>query len=57
MAGNAQAMDQLRDILRSREPLYGRASARLDTSGITREAALAALTALVEREGFLRSEP
>ncbi len=37
MAGNAEAMDDLRRILASREPLYGKADAVLDTSARTVE--------------------
>lgn len=37
MAGNAQAMDELRLILREREPYYTQADAALDTSGKTIE--------------------
>jgi len=37
MAGHAEAMEDLRKILTSREPLYGKADATLDTSGRTVE--------------------
>ena len=53
MAGNPEAMAQLRSILTSRETLYARAEAQLDTSGKTVEASLAELLALIEARGFL----
>ncbi|QDC11221.1 helix-turn-helix domain-containing protein [Oceanicola sp. D3] len=56
MAGNPEAMEQLKSILRSREALYERAEAQLDTSGQAFEATLDALEALVRERGFLTSE-
>ncbi|MFV0244253.1 MAG: helix-turn-helix transcriptional regulator [Qingshengfaniella sp.] len=53
MAGNPEAMEQLRSILRSREALYGRALAELDTSNRSADSALADLLALVRDKGFL----
>jgi len=53
MAGNAEAMDQLRSILTSREALYGRALAQLDTSGQTVDASLAQLLALIRDRQLL----
>ena len=53
MAGNPEAMAQLRSILTSRETLYARAEAQLDTSGKTVEASLADLLSLIEARGFL----
>ena len=47
MAGNPQAMEQLREILVSRESFYGQAEHHLDTSGKTIEATLAELRALI----------
>jgi len=44
MEQNREAMTDLRAILEARTPLYGRAEARVDTSGETREASLAKLT-------------
>ena len=35
MAGNAEAMEDLKRILAAREPMYGRADAVIDTSGAT----------------------
>ncbi|MCO6384696.1 MAG: helix-turn-helix transcriptional regulator [Vannielia sp.] len=56
MAGNPEAMEQLKSILRSREALYERAEAQLDTSGQSFEATLDALEALVRERGFLTGE-
>lgn len=53
MAGNVEAMDQLRSILTSREALYGKALARLDTSGQNVDASLAQLLALIRDRQFL----
>lgn len=53
MAGNPEAMSQLRSLLTSREMLYDRAQARLDTSGQTRETSLKHLLALIGERGFL----
>lgn len=47
MAGNEEAMDDLKRILAAREPLYGKADASLDTSGDTPEQSLAKLRELV----------
>ena len=43
MAGHAEAMEDLRNILVAREPLYGKADVVIDTSGATLEASFAAL--------------
>ncbi len=43
MADDRSAMDELRTILLSREPLYARADAQVDTAGLTVEQALARL--------------
>ncbi len=53
MAGNPKAMEQLKNILASREALYGRANAQLDTSGRTQDASLNELRQLVDEQGFL----
>lgn len=53
MAGNPEAMEQLRLILASREPLYDRARARLDTSGRTEDESLQDLLALIAERRFL----
>ncbi len=44
MGNDRSAMDELETILSSREPLYGRARAQLDTSGRTVEESLEALS-------------
>lgn len=53
MAGQPEAMAQLRSILQARETLYERAHAQLDTSGTTLEDTLERLLALIARERFL----
>jgi len=53
MAGNPEAMVQLRSILTSREALYGKALAQLDTSGQGVEETLADLVSLIQDRGFL----
>lgn len=53
MAGNPEAMEQLRSILTSREALYEKAQAQLDTSGQTVEASLGKILALIEDHKFL----
>ncbi|AAV96925.1 helix-turn-helix transcriptional regulator [Ruegeria pomeroyi] len=53
MAGNPEAMEELRSILTSREALYGRAEAQIDTSGQSVEASLSQLTRLVRERGYL----
>ena len=50
MSGHSAAMQDLRDILTSREPLYGKADARLDTSGKTVEQSFDALRRLVTQQ-------
>jgi XRE family transcriptional regulator, aerobic/anaerobic benzoate catabolism transcriptional regulator len=53
MAGNPRAMDELRSILTSREALYARADAVLDTSGSLPEDSLRGLVEIVRRRGFV----
>lgn len=53
MAGNPEAMEQLKSILASREILYGKALAQLDTSGQSVETSLSQLKALVNDRGYL----
>ena len=53
MAGNPGAMEQLRGILRTREPLYEQADALLDTSGKTLQASADELIALIRSQRFL----
>jgi XRE family aerobic/anaerobic benzoate catabolism transcriptional regulator len=48
MAGNKQAMDDLRLILEERTPFYAKADYRLDTSGRTPAECLEAAAALIE---------
>jgi XRE family aerobic/anaerobic benzoate catabolism transcriptional regulator len=47
MADDRSAMEELRTILRSREPLYARASAVVDTAGLSVDAAAARLSEAV----------
>lgn len=53
MAGNPEAMEQLKSILTSREALYDKALAKLDTSGKSEGESLAELLDLIETRGFL----
>lgn len=53
MAGNPEAMDQLKSILTSREALYSRAEAQLDTSGKSVDTALAELLTLLRDRQFI----
>ena len=53
MAGNPEAMATLRTILTSREALYDRAEARLDTTGRSLAQSEDDLAALVTARGFL----
>lgn len=53
MAGNPEAMDQLRHILTSRETLYDQARAKLETSGRSVQQSIGDLTALIAERGFL----
>lgn len=55
MADDRSAMDELRTILRSREPLYARASAVVDTAGLSVDAAAERLIEAVAP--VLQSEP
>ena len=43
MAGNAEAMEDLKRMLAAREPLYQKADAIVDTSGASVESSLQAL--------------
>ena len=54
MAGHAEAMDDLRKILTSRESLYGKADAVVDTSGRTTEESFEALRGSLTRESTSR---
>ena len=53
MAGNPEAMDQLRSILTSREAHYEKAQAVLDTSGKVVDRSLAELLQLIQDQRFL----
>ncbi len=53
MAGNPEAMEQLKSILKSREALYDKARAQLDTAGQTIDASLESLLELVKERGFI----
>lgn len=53
MAGNPEAMEQLKSILTSREALYARAQAQHDTSGQSTETSLAQILRLIEERKFL----
>lgn len=53
MAGNPEAMEQLRAILRSREALYEQAHAQLDTSGKSLQESTEELIALIRERGYL----
>ena len=55
MAGNPDAMDELRRILTSREMLYAQASANVNTSKKTLEASLADVLETIEEHAFLIS--
>lgn len=52
MAGNPEAMDQLKSILASREALYEKAMAQIDTSGKTVQASLNELLDVFEKRNF-----
>lgn len=53
MAGNPEAMEQLKSILTSRESLYERALAQLDTTGKPARASTEELIALIRDRKFL----
>ena len=53
MAGNPEAMEQLRHILTSREALYERAVAKLDTAGRSLDESLQDLLTLISERRFL----
>lgn len=52
MAGNPEAMEQLKSILSSREALYARAEARLDTTSRSPNESVEDLIALIAQRGF-----
>jgi len=53
MAGNPEAMDQLKSILKSREALYERADAQLDTAGKPLQTSVNELVDLIRERRFL----
>jgi XRE family aerobic/anaerobic benzoate catabolism transcriptional regulator len=53
MAGNPDAMAELRSMLRSREALYARAQAQVNTSKATLEESLRALIDAIRAHRFL----
>ncbi len=53
MAGNPEAMDQLRALLSSREPIYDRAQAKLETTGHRLDQSIKNLVQLIKEQGFL----
>ena len=53
MAGNPEAMAQLQSILASREALYARAGAELDTTGKPLERSAQELESLIASQGYL----
>jgi XRE family aerobic/anaerobic benzoate catabolism transcriptional regulator len=53
MAGNPTAMDELKAILVSREALYARSEAQVDTSGRTVDESLSDVLRAIEAAGFL----
>lgn len=56
MAGNPEAMEQLKSILHSREALYDKAIAKLETSGRSLETSLKDLLELIAKQGFLGAQ-
>ncbi len=53
MAGNPEAMDELKSILMSREALYERAEIEINTSGRTLEQTLEDVLGAIEEKGYL----
>ena len=53
MAGNPEAMDQLRAILKSRESLYRQAHAQLDTAGHSSAESARELAELIRTRGYI----
>jgi XRE family aerobic/anaerobic benzoate catabolism transcriptional regulator len=53
MAGNPDAMAELRNILTSREALYARAEAHVNTSKMTLEKCLAAIIEVINKKRFV----
>lgn len=55
MAGNPQAMEQLRQILRAREEHYAKAAYQLDTSGKSIKTSRAELNGLLQTHGVFKT--
>ena len=55
MAGNPEAMEQLRAILKSRETLYRQADAELDTSGKAVDISAAELIEILHGNGYIEA--
>ena len=53
MAGNPESMDQLKSILKSREALYERAAAQLDTTNKPLQTSVNELAHLIRQSGFM----
>ena len=53
MAGNPESMDQLKSILKSREALYQRANAQLDTANKPLKTSVDELARLIRDSGFI----
>jgi XRE family aerobic/anaerobic benzoate catabolism transcriptional regulator len=56
MAGNPEAMDELKTILTAREVLYGSADACVDTSGKSPDQSVADLLAVIDANRFIQPE-
>lgn len=56
MVGHTDAMEDLRNILNTRETEYSRASAELSTSGSTFDESAAALLAIIEENNFIADQ-
>lgn len=54
MADNPEAMEQLKSILTSREVLYEKALAQLETSNKPKEVSLGELVSVIQERGFLK---
>ena len=57
MAGNPQAMDQLKSILAAREILYARSDAQINTSGKRVGVSEKELADLIQENGYLNTQP
>ncbi len=53
MAGNPEAMDELRSILTSREALYAMAEAQVNTTGMSPDQSLSTILKAVNEKRFL----